>query len=226
MKPASPVKILVVLVILFVPAISYYFISKGKNNFKKLEIFGPKEISSPREVNGRTVFDTVYHTIPAFKFTDQFGRVFSEKSLEGNIYVADFFFTTCKTICPRMSRQMWRVQNKFEKDADVKIISVTVDPETDSVPVLAAYAQSYNAVKDKWFFLTGDKTQTYELARNGFFLAAIQGTKSPEEFNHSEQLVLIDKDRRIRGYYDGTDDMEVNKLLDEIQVLQWEYRPK
>lgn len=226
MKPANIVKILAVFTILFIPAISYYLISKGKNNFKSLAIFGPKEILANSETAGNLFPDTSYHKIPAFQFTDQFGRPFSNTALKGKIYVADFFFTSCKTICPAMSEQLARVQFKFKDDPEIKLLSFSVDPETDSVSVLADYAQKYNAKKDKWYFLTGDKNNIYNLARNGYFLAAIQNTNSKEEFVHSEQFVLIDPDSRIRGYYDGTDNLDVNRLLDEIIVLQWEYKNK
>ena len=222
-KPANLWKILVVLGILFLPAISYYLISSGKNNYRKLEIFGPKEIPNSHEVDGKITGDTIYHTIPAFSFTDQYGNPFSDKLLDNHIYVAEFFFTSCKTICPRMNRELESVQFKFKNDSTLKIVSFSVDPERDSVPVLAAYASGYHATRDKWYFVTGEKQKIYDLARNGFFLAAVQDTRSPEEFNHSEQLVLVDRDKRIRGYYDGTDDMEVSRLMDEIQVLEWEY---
>jgi protein SCO1/2 len=225
-KPASPLKLLAVLVILFLPAISYYIISKGKNNYRRLEIFGPKVVAPAKEVNGKMVADTIYHTVPPFQFTDQSGNVFSDKMLDGKTYIAEFFFTSCKTICPRMNRELESVQFKFRDDSTVKILSFTVDPENDSVPVLAAYAEKYHADRDKWYFLTGEKQKIYDLARTGFYLAAVQNSKSAEEFNHSEQLVMVDKDRRIRGYYEGTDDMEVSRLMDEIQVLQWEYKQK
>ena len=224
MKPANPGRILVVLGILFIPAIAYYLISRGKNNFKKLEIYGPREVLAPRDSNGLKVVDTLYHTIPAFRFTDQFGRTVSDSDLAGSIYVADFFFTSCKSICPEMSEQLRSLQTRFQPDTLFKIVSFSVDPLRDSVPALREYAMKYNAIPGKWYFLTGDKDKLYDLARNGFFLAAIQGSKNSDDFNHSEQLVLIDREKRIRGYYDGTDPREVDRLKDEILVLEWEYK--
>lgn len=226
MKPGSPWKIALLLGILFLPAFSYYLISRGKNNFKTLAIYGPKTLGPVLITDGKTIADTLYHTIPDFEFTDQYNRKVTAGNLAGNISVTAFFFTTCQTICPQMSEQLARVQSKFIDSDEVKFFSFTVDPETDTVSVIAAYAEKYHAVKDKWYFLTGAKSQLYELARNGYFLAAIQGNNGPQDFNHSEQLVLVDKDKRIRGYYDGTDITEVNKLMDEIMVLQWEYKSK
>jgi len=214
----------VVLVILFVPAISYYLISTGKNNFRKLAIYGPREPMPVQVVGGKDVADTIYHTVPAFSFTDHHGKVFDSSMLDTSIYIAEFFFTSCKTICPDMNRNLQSVQNKYKNDPDVKILSFTVDPETDSVPVLASYAKQHHAIDGKWFFLTGDQAKIFELARSGYFLAAVQNASGPEEFSHSEQLVLVDRDKRIRGYYDGTDDLDVSRLMDEIKVLQWEYK--
>ncbi len=225
MKPANPGRILVVLGILFIPAIAYFLISRGKNNFKKLEIYGPKEVLAPRDdSHGQKVIDTLFHTIPSFSFTDQLGRTVSDSDFNGCSYVADFFFTACKSICPEMSEQLMGVQTRFKDDTLLKIISFSVDPIRDSVPVLKEYATKYQAIPGKWYFLTGDKEKLYELARNGFFLAAIQGSKNSDDFNHSEQLVLIDREKRIRGYYDGTDPREVERLKDEILVLEWEYK--
>jgi protein SCO1/2 len=125
-----------------------------------------------------------------------------------------------------MSMQMKRVQESLLSDSSVVLVSMTVNPEKDTVEALAAYAKEYGTVKGKWHLLTGKKTIIYDLARNDFFLAAMPGNGGPDDFIHSERLVLTDPDRRIRGYYDGTDFEDVNRLLDEIKVLQWEYKQK
>lgn len=209
-------KSLIVLAILLLPSLFFLFISFGKNNYKELEIFGPK---IPK-VSG----DTIYHTIPAFSFTNFNGVEVTDEKFDNKVFVADFFFTSCPTICPKMSHQMHRVQKEFENNEDVILISFTVDPEKDNVETLAAYAEEYNAKNGKWFLVTGSKTSLYELAREGFFLTAIPGDGGPEDFIHSEMLVLVDKEKRIRGYYDGTDPHDVKRLIEEIKLLQNHYK--
>jgi protein SCO1/2 len=209
--------LLILLGILVVPSVAYLLISTGKNNYQKLDIYGPRE-----PVAGQPG-DTLYHTVPDYVLTDFDGGVFSSYTLKEEILVTNFFFATCQTICPKMSMQMKRVQQQFLDDPGVVLVSITVNPERDTVDALAAYAMEYGAKKDKWHLLTGDKKTIYELARNGFFLAAMPGDGGPDDFIHSEKLVLTDRDRRIRGYYDGTDYEDVNRLIDEIKVLQWEY---
>jgi protein SCO1/2 len=125
-----------------------------------------------------------------------------------------------------MTMQMKRVQEKFKADPDIALWSFTVDPQKDTVEAMKAYAQKHEAITGKWQFLTGDKKVIYDLARYGFFLTALEGDGGPDDFIHSEKLVLLDKDRRIRGYYDGTDYEDINKLMDEILVLKWEYKNK
>lgn len=214
-------RVLIVAGILIIPSVFYLALRTGKNNYKHLEIFGPKEVAATTTNN---VPDTIYHKIGEFSLTDHYGRTITKNLVENKIYVADFFFATCKTICPKMSTQMERVQDKFKDDNDVLMISHTVNPENDSVSVLFDYAQKHHAIKDKWYFLTGDKKQIYDLARNSYFITAMKGNGGPDDFIHSEQFVLIDKEGRIRGFYDGTDRAEVNRLIEEIEVLQWEYR--
>ena len=203
----------------------------GKNNFKPLEILGPVEIQS-KTVDGRQISDTVYHTISGFSLLNQDSNQVSEKIFKGKIHVANFFFTTCGTICPKMSSEMMRVQHAFEKDTNVVIVSYTVDPEHDTPLVLKEYASQHNAIKNKWFFLTGDKKTIYDLARNSYYLVAGEGDGGQEDFIHSEMFTLIDKEGRIRGgkdkrgnmlTYDGTNILDVNRLIEDIAVLKLEY---
>lgn len=203
----------------------------GKNNFKPLEILGPIEIQS-KTVDGRQISDTVYHTISGFSLLNQDSNQVSEKIFKGKIHVANFFFTTCGTICPKMSSEMMRVQHAFEKDTNVVIVSYTVDPEHDTPLVLKEYASQHNAIKNKWFFLTGDKKTIYDLARNSYYLVAGEGDGGQEDFIHSEMFTLIDKEGRIRGgkdkrgnmlTYDGTNILDVNRLIEDIAVLKLEY---
>jgi protein SCO1/2 len=214
-----------------IPSIAYLYMQTGKNNFKPLEILGPVEIQS-KTVDGRQISDTVYHTISGFSLLNQDSNQVSEKIFKGKIHVANFFFTTCGTICPKMSSEMMRVQHAFEKDTNVVIVSYTVDPEHDTPLVLKEYASQHNAIKNKWFFLTGDKKTIYDLARNSYYLVAGEGDGGPEDFIHSEMFTLIDKEGRIRGgkdkrgnmlTYDGTNILDVNRLIEDIAVLKLEY---
>ena len=197
------------------------FIKSGTNNYKRLEIFGPKEPIT-KTVNGKQVIDTAYHTISDFTFIDQDSEQVSQSIVKNKIYVADYFFTTCKSICPKMSNQLMRVQFAYKDDPEVMILSHTVDPEGDSPYVLRAYAKAHNATKGKWYFLTGDKKALYDMARNSYFVTAMPGDGGADDFIHSEQMVLVDKQKRIRGFYDGTDYGEMTKLIDEINVLKKE----
>lgn len=206
-------KILAPLFVILFPVIFWLVLIRGHNNFKKLPVIGPFDIS----VNG----DTVYHTIPHFEFTNQQGKIISDKNLEGKIYVANFFFATCKTVCPKMNEQVQRVQETFKDVKDLQLLSFTVDPENDTVAALAEYAKKMKADDSKWWFLTGAKDSIYTLAREGFLVPA---SLSSREFFHSQDLILVDKDKKMRGIYDGTEPADVDTLIDEIKVLLKEYQ--
>jgi protein SCO1/2 len=171
--------------------------------------------------NAQTEGDTVYHTIADFSFTNQYGEKISQKTVEGKIYVADFFFATCQNICPAMSTQLIRVQESIKNDPDILILSHTVNPMHDTVEVLRDYASKYQAIKDKWHFLTGDKKAINTLAEKSYLISA-QDDGTPEGFVHSEKFILVDKQRRIRGVYDGTDSLQVDLLIKDIATLKKE----
>ncbi len=166
--------------------------------------------------------DTIYHTINPFFFTNQYNESVTEKTTENKIYVADFFFVTCQSICPQMSSQLARVQNAFEKDNNFLILSHTVNPMHDTVAVLNGYSQNYGAIKNKWHFLTGNKKDIYDLAKNSYLINAFEEDGTAEGFLHSELFLLIDKQKRIRGIYDGTDSVAVTKLISDINLLKQE----
>jgi protein SCO1/2 len=209
-------KLLILLFLLSFPSALYVFLSVGKTNFIHVPYFGEKELAP----NG----DTIYHTVAPFSFVNQDGRTITERDYYGKIYVVDYFFTTCKTICPKMTTELIRVQDKFEYTKGmVQILSHTVDPENDSVPVLKAYSEMVHADTKTWNFVTGDKKQLYDMARNSYLLNAMEGDGGPDDFIHSEQFVLIDKDKHIRGIYDGTNIKRVNEMIDDIKVLMAEY---
>ncbi len=217
MKFKNLKRILVVLSILFLPCVFYLVLLTGKNHFKHLLIYGPKDLDAKG--------DTLYHTLPPFSFLNQEGKTISDKDVDGKIFVANFFFATCPKICPKMNYNVKGVTDKYKDDPQVKFLSFTVDPEKDSVPALAAYAKERGANNNQWWFLTGNKDSIYSLARDGFLLPVAQG-KTAADFFHSQDVVLIDKEKRIRGIYDGLDEADIKKLCDEIDVLEQEYKEK
>lgn len=195
---------------------------KFKTNDKKLlPIYGNREPVT-KTVNGQVVTDTVYQTIPAFKFVNQYGDSVSNKSLDGDIYVADFFFTSCPSICPIMSRNMLEVYHAFKDAGDFKIISHTIDPKHDSVPVLKKYADKLGVTGNTWWFLQGKKEATYQLGERSYLVAIKQTDGTEGGYVHQGYFVLIDKQKRIRGSYDGTDPKQVAQLIADIKTLRTE----
>jgi len=158
--------------------------------------------------------------ISSFSFKDQRSDPFTEKNIAGKIYVADYFFVTCPGICKEMGTQMQRIYKKFENNENVILLSHTSKPEEDTPEVLMAYAKKLGVSNhDKWVFLTGEKKHLYEVARNQYHIVDDTGNGDEEDFIHTERFVLVDKAGFIRGYYDGTDSTDVNKLLKDITIL-------
>ena len=187
-----------------------------------LPIYSPAMIN-PELVDASKQSVTKGHRIADFQLTTQDGKEFSEKDLENKYYVVDFFFTTCPTICPDMSSQLKRVQEENLNREDFLIVSHTVQPEVDTVEVLKEYAKLYEAKPEKWMFLTGDKKVIYDLARKSYFAAVTEGDGGPNDFIHTENFVLVDKEKRIRGFYDGTSSSSVDQLITDIEILAQEY---
>lgn len=202
--------ILIMVLIIGVLSILYY---KNKNNtpIKQLPYFAPPEFA-----------DKSKYTLPNFSFVNQYGLVTDSRTVRNKIYVADFFFVTCTSICPIMANQMQRVYHQFQNDTNILIISHTVNPEEDSVHILKKYAEDHGIYDKKWLFVTGNKKHLYEVARKGYMLNVEPGNGSTEDFIHTQQFVLIDRTGHIRGYYDGTDSIEVNRLIIDIKVLESE----
>jgi len=167
--------------------------------------------------------DTIYHTIGDFKFVDQDSNWVSQNTFEGNIYVADFFFTSCPTICPIMKTQMLRVYDSTQNMEDVKLLSHTIDPEHDTVAVLKEFADRLGVESEKWHFVTGQKEDIYEIGQTNYMVSAVEDPTEPGGFIHSGAFVLIDKEKRVRGVYDGTKEDQVNRLIKDISVLKKEY---
>lgn len=181
-------------------------------------------IFNPADVNSELVDSTVqhvgkYHTIADFSFTNQNGKTVTQKDYEGKIYVADFFFTTCQTICPIMTTNMTEVQKAFSNNPNVMILSHTVTPEIDSVPVLKKYALKQGVNDSKWNMVTGDKKDIYYIARKSYL--AVKTGKPEEMYDmvHTENFVLVDTKRRVRGFYDGTKKEDVQRLIEDINWL-------
>jgi len=164
------------------------------------------------------VGDTLYHQVPDFSFIDQNNEEITEKTLAGKIFITDFFFTRCPTICPVLTRQLVRVMNEFRTEPKLHILSHSIDPINDSVPVLKRFAERYEVNWPNWHFLTGDTATIKSIAKKGYFVTAIPGDGA-EMTDHSGKFILVDKDRVIRGYYNGTDSAEVNKMMYDIKVL-------
>ncbi len=183
----------------------------------------PLPIFGEREVVGN---DTVYHTIADFKFVDQDSTVVTNETYRGKIYVTDFFFTSCRTICPIMKTQMLRVYDSIQNDPDVLLLSHTIDPEHDTVGLLHDFAERLGVESSKWHFVTGEKEEIYKLAQTSYFSTALEDKTEPDGFIHSGAFLLIDKQRRIRGKYDGTKEDDVNRLLGDIERLKKEDESK
>lgn len=178
-----------------------------------LPVFGEKNI-----VNN----DTVYHEIKKFSLTDQSGQTITNETVKGKIFVANFFFATCQSICPEMSTNLTDVQAAFKNDDSLLILSHSVNPLHDTVEVLKNYAETYHADSNKWHLLTGDKKQIYELAKSSYLVNALEDDGTPEGFLHSELFLLMDGKGRLRGMYDGTDKAQVKKLIEDIKLLKTE----
>ena len=163
------------------------------------------------------------HTIPAFSFTNQNGETVTEKDVAGKIYVTDFIFTRCGSICPIMTTNMTTLQEKYKNDDEVLLLSHTVTPQMDSVPVLKRYAENKGIISGKWHLLTGDEDQIYALAKKQYFAGDTIGYyQTGNEFLHTENFILVDKHRRIRGVYNGTLALEMERLMDDIATLKKE----
>lgn len=221
MKSSKLLPVLLVSAALAIVIIGYIKTSKNKP-LRLLPFYGIQKIDTLLK-SGRYTKDTVFHVVKDFSFINQEGKTISQKDFEGCIYVTDFFFTTCQSICPIMSTQMEKVAAAYKDNPSVKILSHTVDPESDSVAALAEYARLHHANAAQWMFVTGNKKDLYDIARTGYYLNAEQGDGGPDDFIHTQNFALIDKEKHIRGYYDGTNEQEVDQLIKDIALLLKEY---
>ena len=198
---------------------SFYYLLQPKIT---LPIYSPNMVSTEL-VDQSIQYVKKYHKISDFSLTNQNGETISEQFYDNKIYVADFFFTTCPTICPIMTENMFYIQEKTINE-EILLASFSVTPKIDSVAQLKKYAIEKGVDNKKWNLLTGDKKKIYELARKSYLVAKEDGDGGKYDMIHTENFVLIDKERRIRGFYDGTNIEEIDKLLDDIKILQNSYK--
>jgi protein SCO1/2 len=195
-------------------------------------ILSPKKILpiyQPDRVNAEMVDTTIqhrkkYHRIADFNLVNQDGRTITQEDYRDKIYVADFFFTTCQTICPVMTKNMYKIQEEIMADTEVMLLSHTVTPDIDTVTQLKRYAEEKGVNTAKWNLVTGDKKQIYELARKSYLAVKDNVFGDPFDMIHTENFMLIDKERRIRGYYDGTSTEDIDRLLEDIKILKASYK--
>lgn len=194
---------------------SFYLVLKPKYNLK---IYNPADIN-PELVDSTLQFKSRDHTIADFSFVNQNGKIVTQKDYEGKIYVADFFFTTCQSICPKMTSNMADVQKAILNNPKVMLLSHSVLPDMDSVSVLKKYALEKGVDDRKWNLVTGDKKKIYEMARKSYLVVKMGKPEELYDMVHTENFVLVDSKRRIRGFYDGTNPTAVKKLIADIDWL-------
>lgn len=185
---------------------------------KTLPIYNPADVN-PELVDSTIQYKSKYHTIADFSFVNQNGKTITQKDYEGKIYVADFFFTTCGSICPKMITNLSDIQKAFANNPKVKLLSYTVFPETDSVPVLKAYAKKHNVDDAKWNLVTGDKKEIYTMARKSYLAVKMGKPSELYDMVHTENFVLVDTKKRVRGFYDGTNKEDIKRLIEDITFL-------
>lgn len=189
---------------------------------KTLPVYQPSMVNTDL-VEPELQYIKKYHTIADFSLTNQNGKTITQEDYRDKIYIADFFFTTCPSICPIMTKNMVEIQNHIVNEDDVMLLSHTVTPEIDSVPQLKKYALEKGVDDKKWNLVTGSKKEIYELARKSYMAVKTDGDGGPYDMIHTENFVLVDKDRRIRGFYDGTKEDDIQKLIQDLEFLRASY---
>ena len=198
---------------------SFYYVNKP---IETLPIYSPSMVSKEL-VEENIQFIKKYHKIKDFSMKNQNGETITQEFYNDKIYVADFFFTTCPTICPIMTENMGYIQDKIKNDSDILLLSFSVTPEIDSVEQLKKYALEKNVIDSKWNLVTGNKKDIYNLARTSYLVAKTNGDGGKYDMIHTENFVLVDKEKRIRGFYDGTNSKEMDQLLNDIKILKNSY---
>lgn len=216
LKPSEWLKIGVLILVFVVGSTAAYQILQPK---PRLPIYNPSDLN-PAVVDDDLERVGRGHRIGDFDLVDQWGNKADSSLLQGKIYVADFFFTTCPTICIDMGANFQRIQETYKDEERFHLVSHTVMPEIDTVEVMHAYGECMGAIKGKWHLLTGEKRELYRMARREYFAVMEQGTSFDEhDFIHTENVILVDEKKRIRGFYDGTSDLDIDRLIGDIQIL-------
>jgi len=205
--------------IFFLALISFATVITACNNNKKLPIFGQREAVVTKDKNGNEVIDTVYQTIPNFSFLNQDSTVITQDAFKGKVYVADFFFTSCTTICPTMHRNLKTVYEDYKSNPDVMFLSHTIDFKYDKPSVLKKYSEKLGVDTKKWEFVYGPKEDIYNLAEKSYLTVVAEDNTAPDGYMHQGWLVLIDKQKRMRGAYDGTKTEQVDLLKKDLAIL-------
>ncbi|MDF2475509.1 MAG: hypothetical protein K0S24_992 [Sphingobacterium sp.] len=182
-----------------------------------LPIYGERE-AVEKNIDGKQVVDTVYHTIPAFKFLNQDSVMITDKDFEGKVYIANFFFTHCPSICPTMNRNLLKIYTQYKDNDAVRFLSHSIDFKYDQPYVLKDYANKLGVSNDHWQFVSGTKADIYGIA-NQYLVYTAEDKNAPGGYDHQGYLVLIDQNKRIRGAYDGTNDEQVKKLMNDLPKL-------
>ena len=218
-KKYSLKKVLVLVSVLALPGLLYFLLQeKGQNRYRPLEIFGPKQVASTFHTKrGVKIPDTIYHQIRDFKLLSHTGDSVGFPTDSNRIALVNFFFINCDSFCGEMNRQMARVVKTFGDNRRLTYYSISVDPERDTQEALRAYANTMQASARHWYFLTGNRGLIYSVARKDFLVDAHTGEQ--QNLIHSPMMILVDRDKRIRGYYDSTSKEQMDKLIDEIKVL-------
>ena len=207
--------------ILIFSAVAVYMFYVILKPIEVLPIYQPAEVNE-KLVDSSIIHVAKYHKISDFKLTNQNGKEITQANYKDKIYVADFFFTTCQDICPVMTKNMYQLQEELKNDNEILLLSHTVIPEVDTVEQLKEYAIENNVDDSKWNLVTGDKKQIYELARKSY-LAVEDSNFNKFDMIHTENFMLIDKEKQIRGFYDGTNSEEIKRLLKDIEILKQSY---
>ena len=208
-------------IFLLFSCITLYLFYNALKPTKALPIFNPSDVN-PELVDSTVQYISKYHTIADFSFTNQNGKTITQKDYEGKIYVADFFFTTCITICPKMTSNLVEVQTAIRNMPDVMLLSHTVFPEVDNVATLKAYAIEKGVDDKKWNLVTGDKKEIYAMARKSYLAVKMGKPDQLYDMVHTENFVLVDAKKRVRGFYDGTKKEDIARLIEDINFLSKE----
>ncbi len=195
------------------------FVSCNQNQDRPLPIYNPANFN-PELVDKNLQNKSDNHTVADFKLTNQNGKTITQDDYNDKIYVTDFFFTRCKTICPIMTDNMAKIQKEFLNDDDIMLLSLSVTPDIDSIPTLRKYADDKGVIDAKWNVTTGNKKHIYELARKSYFAVVEQGDGGLQDFIHTPNFILIDKKKQIRGIYDGTNDDDIKRIIEDIKTLK------